>query len=452
MESSPSSSSSSSSKRPLLSTLKLRANNLHASTPYLRRLPAPALFIVLLLILTQLLVWTCVGIVLSFHPLLVSTSILSYTLGLRHALDADHISAIDLMTRRLVASGQKPVTVGTFFSLGHSTIVIITSIVVAASSAAIESRFGAFGEVGSIIGSSISAAFLLILGGINIYILHRLLIHLRSAIAAPAGQDFALDITFTGGTGCMTALLHRCFNLIDRPWKMYPLGVLFGLGFDTSSEIALLGLSSIQAAKGTSIWLILIFPILFTSGMCLLDTLDGAAMMSLYTSARLAKDAIAVLYYQCVLTGITVAVAVAIGTLQLLTMIRNVRPEWEGGFWDGVDVAGEHYDVIGGAICGAFLVGGVLAVGVYRPWRRRVEREREKRGLGGEDEAEGEGGEDGESAVGERCEGGGHGVVEAVVGGTKTAATTAEEVAGKKGVRTEVRVVGESSRDAAELL
>lgn len=411
--------------RPLLASyrsLKLKAEDFHSRIPWIRRLPGPAVAIIVVLSLVQVIVWVAVGIVLHFHPALVSTAVLSYTLGLRHALDADHISAIDLMTRRLVASGQRPVTVGTFFSLGHSTIVIITSIVVAASSAAIQDRFGSFSDVGSIIGSSISAAFLIILGLMNTYIFYKLLQQLRKAIASPLGQE-SLDFSFEGG-GCMTMLLRKTFRLVDRPWKMYPLGVLFGLGFDTSSEIALLGISSIEAAQGTSIWLILIFPVLFTSGMCLLDTFDGAAMMSLYTSARLATDAIAVLYYQCVLTAITVAVALVIGVLQLLTMILNIHPEFNGPFWDGVATAGDNYDIIGGAICGSFLVLGGLSVLLYKPWRRYIDRVRSAR-LADDD--------DGAAIVAE------HGPVEVLaeplVGSTRSAQPgrleTGDQVAGK---------------------
>lgn len=365
-----------------------RASRYHAKIPLLRRLPGPALAIVLLLVVVNLLVWTVCGIILAFHPALVATAVLSYTLGLRHALDADHISAIDLMTRRLVASGQRPVTVGTFFSLGHSTIVIITSIVVAASSAAISDRFGSFSDVGSIVGSSVSAAFLILLGVMNGYILHKLYAALQRAIRTPTAPD-ALDLNGNlAGSGCMFALLRALFRLIDRPWKMYPLGVLFGLGFDTSSEIALLGIASIQAASGTSFWLILLFPALFTAGMCLLDTADGAAMMSLYASARLAKDALAVLYYQCVLTALTVMVALVIGVIQLLSLIVNVNPGLAGPFWDGVRTAGDDYDIIGGAICGSFIVFGAVAVVCYKPWRRRVDAYRESTwGRQGEEQA-----------------------------------------------------------------
>lgn len=176
---------------------------------------------------------------------------------------------------------------------------------------------------------------------------------------------------------------------------MYPLGVMFGLGFDTSSEIALLGISAISASQGTSIWLILLFPVLFTSGMCLLDTIDGALMMSLYTSARLASDTIAVLYYQSILTGVTVLVAVVIGVIQFLGMLQGAA-DLEGGFWDGVIVASDHYDIIGrcmflqeacvcgslirlfagGAVCGSFIVFGLVGVVCYRPWRQRVDARR----------------------------------------------------------------------------
>ncbi|KAK5174613.1 uncharacterized protein LTR77_001694 [Saxophila tyrrhenica] len=414
-------------RKTVYSKLRSKAEQCHERVPFFRKLPGSAIAIILLLVAVNILVWVASGVVLAFHRSLVTTAVLSYTLGLRHALDADHITAIDLMTRRLVASGRRPVTVGTFFSLGHSTVVIVTSIVVAASSAAISNRFGSFSEVGSIIGSSISAAFMLLLGIMNAYILYRLYLQLQRAIASPIGHE-NLDFNFDGtsGGGCMMLILRKVFKIVDRPWKMYPLGILFGLGFDTSSEIALLGIASIEATQGTSIWLILIFPILFTAGMCLLDTFDGAAMMSLYTSTRLAKDAIAVLYYQCVLTAVTVVVAIVIGVIQLLNLIVNVKPNLHGPFWRGVEVAGEHYDIIGGSICGSFIVFGVLAVVLYKPWRRRVERGRvAPMPTEYEDEGAGEGDELSEVGVeagptlGSKGDGKGGGIEDVTKGGTK---------------------------------
>lgn len=398
----------------------------HSRVPGVRRIPPRAIGIIALLILANLLIWAIAGIVLQFHTKLVSTCVLAYSLGLRHALDADHISAIDLMTRRLVAAGQQPVTVGTFFSLGHSTVVIVTSIVVAATAAAVSDRFDAFGNVGGIIGSAVSTTFLLLLGLMNAYILYRLVVQLRKVVALPAGQG--AEAWKVEGGGPLFRLLKRMFRLIDRPWKMYPLGVLFGLGFDTSSEIALLGIASIQATQGTSIWLILLFPILFTAGMCLVDTIDGALMLTLYImpmgakgdelnrpddepnptnfttptdpstststpsstpspTPNRVKDPLTFLYYSIILTILTVIVALVIGTLQLLILIQNTAKP-TGPFWDGVTVASDHYDVIGGGICASFLIVGGASVLAYKPWRRRVERKRE--GLARERDLEGE--------------------------------------------------------------
>ncbi|KAF2248369.1 NicO-domain-containing protein [Trematosphaeria pertusa] len=360
-------------EQSLLKNWSNKASMYHSRVPYLKKLPFPALAIIATLVIVNLLVWAAVGIVLHWHTPLISTAILSYTLGLRHALDADHISAIDLMTRRLIAAGQRPVTVGMFFSLGHSTIVIVTSLVVAGTAAAVSSKFDNFSRIGGIIGTSVSAAFLLLLGVMNLYILYKLVVQMKKMIASEPGSEHE-QFKIQGG-GCLFPILQRLFKLIDRPWKMYPLGVLFGLGFDTSSEIAILGISSIQAAKGTTIWLILLFPLLFTAGMCLLDTTDGALMMSLYTSTQLARDPIAICYYSIVLTVITVIVATVIGVVQFLNLALNVA-EPSGPFWDGVERLGESWDIVGGAICGAFVVFGGLSVILYKPWRRRIDKKR----------------------------------------------------------------------------
>lgn len=176
------------------------------------------------------------------------------------------------MTRRLIASGQKPVTVGTWFSLGHSTIVIITCIVVAATSGALEKRFDGFRNVGGVIGTSVSAAVLLILAMGNSWILYKLVkrirVVLREGVDRADRQEAEADGDLSGlnleGGGFLVRMFKRVFKFIDRPWKMYPLGVLFGLGFDTSSEVALLAIASVQGAQGTSFWVILIFPALFT--------------------------------------------------------------------------------------------------------------------------------------------------------------------------------------------
>ncbi|RJE25072.1 nickel transport protein [Aspergillus sclerotialis] len=380
-----------------------RAERSHSRVPVLRKIPFRAVAIILFIAFLNVIVWIAAAIVLHYYPSLVSNAVLSYTFGLRHAFDADHISAIDLMTRRLLATGQQPVTVGTFFSLGHSTIVIITSIVVAATAAAVSSRFDSFSTVGGIIGSSVSAAFLILLGLMNAYILYKLIKQMQKVLDLPEGhEDEAWKVE---GGGVLFNVLKKMFKLINRPWKMYPLGILFGLGFDTSSEVALLGISSVEAARGTNFWVILIFPALFTAGMCLLDTTDGALMLSLYVqpaknflaakrdsttqdntdpdtplnpteeidTTKNHRDPVAFLYYSIILTMLTVIVAIVIGVIQLLSLIQTAA-NLEGGFWDGVQTASDYYDVIGGSICGCFVVVGILSVLLYKPWRRRMDR------------------------------------------------------------------------------
>ncbi|PNH46165.1 hypothetical protein VD0004_g1847 [Verticillium dahliae] len=359
------------------------------TTPSLfKGLPASSVRIIAFLISVNVVLWIIAAIILAAHPSLLSAAALAYVLGLRHALDADHISAIDLMTRRLIASGQRPVSVGTFFSLGHSTVVIITCVVVAATSGALRNRFDGLARVGNIVGTAVSATFLLMLCAGNGWVLYRLVQQLNERLeeeraraisdASNGNEDEHVDDAVQNlrleGEGFLATVFRRVFRIVDRPWKMFPLGILFGLGFDTSSEIAILGLSSVHGAQGTSIWLILIFPVLFTAGMCMLDTTDGALMMALYTNKAFSKDHVAILYYTIVLTGITVFVSAFIGLVQLFTLIQNVG-DLEGGFWDAIEAIGDHFDVIGACICGLFVIIGIGSVVVYRPWRRRANRQ-----------------------------------------------------------------------------
>ncbi|KAK7983656.1 peptide transporter ptr2 [Apiospora arundinis] len=315
----------------------------------LKGLPPAVTRVISLLVGANVLVWVGVAVVLKFYPAMISPAVLSYTLGLRHALDADHISAIDLMTRRLIASGQRPVT-----------------------------------YIGGIVGTSVSAAFLILLCLGNGWVLYRLVSRLRQVLREPdphhpeaegEDEDHAAMNLQLEGAGFMANVFRKLFRIVDRPWKMYPLGVLFGLGFDTSSEIAILGIASIQGAQGTSLWVILIFPLLFTAGMCLLDTTDGALMMSLYTSKAFARDTVAILYYSIVLTGITVVVSAFIGIVQVLSLVQNVA-EPQGEFWDGLSAISDNFEIIGGSICGLFLVVGLGSVVLYKPWRRRMDRRR----------------------------------------------------------------------------
>lgn len=405
-----------------------RLHALHTRIPLLHHLPPRSVFVIALLIVVNLIVWAICAIPLRLHPALLSPALLAYTLGLRHALDADHISAIDLITRRLVSSTRfnaenAPVTVGTWFSLGHSTVVVVTAIVVAATASEVQKKWEGWEHIGGIVGSSVSAVVLVGFGVVNAWMLVGCVRRLREKVATVQadgevrkrrGEVEEVDLEggkngderenqqravldnaekdkfHIHGGGCLIFLFQKLFRLIDRPWKTYPLGILFGLGFDTSSEIALLAISSIQAAKGTSLWLILVFPVLFTAGMCLLDTTDGALMMALYTSASKAgkdgkdqSDELAPLYYNTVLTTTTVIVALVIGTFQVLGMASAILGDRaSGGAWDGINAIGDHYGAIGGGICALFVVAGLGSVLCYKPWRRwLLRRARQRRQL-----------------------------------------------------------------------
>ena len=230
-------------------------------------LPLPALRIIILLLSVNLVAWVVATFPLATHPSLLPAATLSYVLGLRHALDADHIAAIDLSTRRLIAAGQRPVSVGTFFAMGHSTIVIVTCIAVAATGGALRERFAGAEEWGEIVGGVVSAVVLVVFCGGNAWVLWRLVRQLKGAAREEHDEEVQMRGAVVGeveGGGFLAVMFGRLFKLVDRPWKMFPLGVLFGMGFDTSSEVAILGIASIHAVKGTSIWLILIFPMLFT--------------------------------------------------------------------------------------------------------------------------------------------------------------------------------------------
>ncbi|EFE36007.1 uncharacterized protein ARB_04943 [Trichophyton benhamiae CBS 112371] len=354
-------------KKPRWSIIE-KAERSHRRVPGLRKIPLPALAIIFFIALINILVWIAAGIVLHQQLLL-------------------HIALVYVML--------------SMRTIYH--IVIITSIVVAATAAAVSDKFDKYGSIGGIIGSSVSSAFLILLGIMNGYILYKLVLQMKKVLR---DKNKGEEMWKIEGGGVLFSILKGMFKIIDRPWKMYPLGVLFGLGFDTSSEIALLGISSVQASKGTSIWLILILPILFTAGMCLIDTIDGALMLSLYVQpaahfldsksqpsaeisaapippetpkpqstpveepvSRNPRDPVAFLYYSIVLTSLTVVVAIVIGVIQLLTLLLNaLKPH--GKFWDGVQVAGDYYDVIGGAICGLFIIFGGISVLVYPQWRR----------------------------------------------------------------------------------
>ena len=227
------------------------------------------------LIAGNILIWLWALLVLDARPLLLGTALLAYTFGLRHAVDADHIAAIDNVTRKLMQQGQRPVGVGFFFSLGHSAVVILMSLGIAFAAAALTSRFDSFKEVGGVISTSVSALFLFAIAIFNIIVLMSIY---RTFKAVKAGKPFVDDDfdMLLNNRGFLARLFRPLFRLVTKSWHMFPIGFLFGLGFDTATEVALFGISAVQASNGASFATIMVFPALFATGMTLIDTTDGS--------------------------------------------------------------------------------------------------------------------------------------------------------------------------------
>jgi nickel/cobalt transporter (NiCoT) family protein len=234
-----------------------------------------------ILVSANIAVWLWALAAFQGNAFLLGTAFLAYSFGLRHAFDADHIAAIDNITRKLMQEGRRPVAVGFFFSLGHATIVVALVLAIAPMTAAAQQHFAALKEIGGVVATAISAAFLFAIAAANIVVLAQICGVLRAVGKTgrmPAeNHDHSLP-----QSGPIARLLRPLFALIGRSWHAYPLGLLFELGFDTATEVGLLGLSAGQAAHGLSIWSILIFPALFTAGMSLMDTADSTIMVGTY--------------------------------------------------------------------------------------------------------------------------------------------------------------------------
>jgi high-affinity nickel-transport protein len=325
------------------------------------RLRAKTIGIYVLLIVANVLAWIWAYLEFGDHPVLLGTASLAYTFGLRHAVDPDHIAAIDNVTRKLMQEDKRPLAAGFFFALGHSTVVIIASSLVALSVAALEARFDGFRAIGEIIGTSVSAFFLLLIALANTVVLISVC---RMFTAVRRGDHvFEDDLnSLLSQRGLMGRMLRSLFGIISRSWHMYPLGVLFGLGFDTASEIGLLGISATQGSAGLSVWSILVFPALFTAAMSLVDTTDGVLMISAYGWAFIKP--IRKLYYNLTITLVSIITALLIGGIEALGLLGS-KLGLEGRFWDVISTLNENFGTLGYLIVGVFAGSWLLSAVIY---------------------------------------------------------------------------------------
>jgi len=304
---------------------------------------------------------------IAFHgqPVLLGTAFLAYSFGLRHAVDADHIAAIDNATRKLMQEGQRPVTVGFMFSLGHSTIVIAATAAIAATAMTLQHRFEAFHEIGGVIGTLVSAGFLFVIAAINLIVLKSVVATFMRVRRGERYDEEDLNLLLAN-RGLLARIFKPMFRLITRGWHMYPLGVLFGLGFDTASEIGLLSVSATQASHGVPIWSIMVFPALFMAGMSLIDATDSILMLGAYGWAFMKP--LRKLYYNMTITLVSAVVAIGVGGVEALGLIAD-KLHLSGAFWDEIGAIGDNFGMVGYAIIGLCAFIWLASTIVYK-WRR----------------------------------------------------------------------------------
>ncbi|WP_127902449.1 HoxN/HupN/NixA family nickel/cobalt transporter [Solirhodobacter olei] len=305
--------------------------------------------------------WAWAFLAFNGNPGLLGVALVTYGLGLRHAVDADHIAAIDNVTRKLMQMGQRPVTVGFFFALGHSTVVVVTACAVAVAATLLGS-FEAMSSVTGVISTVVSSFFLLAIAAMNVMIFLSIY---RSFRRIRAGGDYVeedFDLLLNN-RGFLARLFRPMFRLVTKSWHMFPLGFLFGLGFDTATEVAVFGVSASQAAKGLSVEAILVFPVLFAAGMSLVDTTDGVMMLGAYDWAFVKP--MRKLYYNMTITLVSILVAVLIGGIEALGLIGS-QLDLQGGFWTAVGSLNGNFNNLGFAIIGLFIVAWGLSYVIYR--------------------------------------------------------------------------------------
>ncbi|WP_254902321.1 HoxN/HupN/NixA family nickel/cobalt transporter [Mycobacterium simiae] len=293
----------------------------------------------------------------------VGVGVTAYTLGLRHAFDADHIAAIDNTTRKLMSDGQRPLAVGFFFSLGHSTVVFgLAALLVTGVKAIIgpvEDDASTLHHYTGLIGTSVSGVFLYLIAILNLVVLVgivRVFVRLRRGEYNEAQLEQHLS-----NRGLMSRALGRFTRSITRSWHTYPIGLLFGLGFDTATEVALLVLAGTSAAAGLPWYAILCLPVLFTAGMCLLDTVDGSFMNFAYGWAL--SNPVRKIYYNIIITALSVAVALLIGSVELLELFAG-QLGWQRPFWNWL--GGLDLNTLGFAVVALFVFTWAVALLVWR--------------------------------------------------------------------------------------
>jgi nickel/cobalt transporter (NiCoT) family protein len=313
-----------------------------------------------LLTVANLGAWIWALTVFAGQPVLIGMAVLAYSLGLRHALDADHIAAIDNVTRKLMQERQRPVAVGFFFALGHSAVVLVASLAVAMAANSLMDRFADYRELGGIIGTLASALFLFAIAIANLLVLRGVYGALQRVRRGEQIRDEDVDALLQQ-RGWLARLFRPLFRLVAKSWQLFPIGFLFALGFETASEVSLFGVST-EASRLVPNWAILIFPVLFAAGMTLVDTLDGVLMLGAYGWAY--RNPVRKLFYNVTITTISVLVALVIGGVETLGLLAG-QLGLEGTFWSWISGLNANFGALGYGIVALFVVSWAVSLVIY---------------------------------------------------------------------------------------
>ncbi len=324
-----------------------------------------------LLIAANIILWALTLIAATRYPLILAVALPAYGFGLRHAVDADHISAIDNVTRKLMQEDKKPVGVGFFFSMGHSTVVFIMAALIAVGAVFVRNNLQNGGSslrmIGGLVGTGVSAVFLLAIALMNIVILVEIVRTFRQVTNGGVYDGDAIE-DYLNKRGFFARIFRGLFKSVDASWKMYPIGFLFGLGFDTATEVGLLAATSGFATQQVPFYVVLLLPLLFTAGMSLADTTDGVMMLGAYGWAFV--NPVRKLFYNISITLVSVIVALLVGGLELLSIFQG-QLNLTGGVWDLVNFLssgndGKNFGYIGAGIIAIFVLSWIISTIIYR--------------------------------------------------------------------------------------
>lgn len=315
-----------------------------------------------LLIGLNIAVWLLSLAMFRGNPALLGTAVLAYVFGLRHAVDADHIAAIDNVVRKLMQEGKRPLTVGFWFSIGHSSLIVIAVGAIVLAASAMQSRMDGYREIGGILSTCVSGFFLMLIAVTNFVILKGVWKSFRRVRAGEAIDHDDLDLLLAG-RGLLARIFRPLFRLVDKSWHMAAVGFLFGLGFDTATEIALFGIAATHASDGIPLWSAMLFPALFTAGMVLIDTADSVLMVGAYGWAF--DHPVRKLWYNLTITSVSILVAVIIGGIEVIGLLARKLdlPASLAAIVGQLDAGLEN---VGFIVIGVFIASWLLSAAIYR--------------------------------------------------------------------------------------